>query len=269
MAAEPDLSPEQNQALRDALQHFMETGNDHEPFSQKEIASKLAVSQQNISAFLTGKTGVGRKVATKIAALIGRHLDEFLVDFGPVGTPPAASAQGGGSGAPGMPRTGAASLRRAPKVHLRSFPVETGESGASLKRALGLAFSPKERGHEVDDIAVVLGQVGGHGVSGTSDAVLDDVATVLLDAAAMMRKGAMPVTPADFTLAVALAAVMDGHPLEDLANRVDPPDDDPPDASPAASPDPGRIAAGPVRPLPGREPRYDFGDTDDTSDIPF
>jgi hypothetical protein len=92
----------------------------------------------------------------------------------------------------------------------------------------------------------------------------------------MMRKGAMRVTSADFTLAVALAAVVGAHSLDDLIDQGGSPDasaDDPEPtpSSPALTPEPNPSGTGTAAPglRSGSRPVMDFGDATDNDDIPF
>ncbi|MDB4931620.1 MAG: hypothetical protein JWM10_4104 [Myxococcaceae bacterium] len=261
MAAEPDLTPEQNQALRDALHHYMEGDRQTGPYSQKEIASKLAVSQQNVSAFLSGKTGVGRKIAERIAGMLGRQIGDFLVDFAPFDA--GAVLPGAMPMAPALPPS--------PKLMapVKMIPGKnTGEAGRAMKTALGLAFAPTERGHDVDDIATVLSQLNGQGVGGVAPALLQAMATVLLDAATIMRKGGAPVTPATFALAVALVSAANGRSPDELCDEASTDAlDQGKTPEVLANPPDGSTKNQSL----GRPPRveHDFGDATDADDIPF
>lgn len=75
VARRKSLQPGENELLRRELRAWLATSRR----SQSEIARDVGVSQQTISSFLKGITGVGPSAAEKIAETMGTTLDEILL----------------------------------------------------------------------------------------------------------------------------------------------------------------------------------------------
>jgi transcriptional regulator with XRE-family HTH domain len=68
-----NLSPQQNQRIRDAIKAMLANGS-----NQTTLAKQLGIRQSTISAFLDAKQGTGLHVAMRVAQLVGVDLVTLL-----------------------------------------------------------------------------------------------------------------------------------------------------------------------------------------------
>ena len=92
MPAKPIFTDEQYEQLRTAARRVWKTKFEKEGQTQKQMAFALGISQQSVSNLLKGTYRPGLKVATEIATLDGRELEDLIGDF----TAPASPAWGEG-----------------------------------------------------------------------------------------------------------------------------------------------------------------------------
>ncbi len=91
MPAKPVFTEEQYEILHTAAKRVWRTKFHAEGKTQKEMALALGISQQSVSNLLKGTYRPGVKVASEIALLDGRELEDLVGDFAsPVAHPGTA-----------------------------------------------------------------------------------------------------------------------------------------------------------------------------------
>lgn len=98
MPAKPVFTEDQYEILQAAAKRVWRTKFQAEDKTQKDMALALGVSQQSVSNLLKGTYRPGLKVATEIATLDGKELEDLIGDFAqPTMTATPAHGQAGGS----------------------------------------------------------------------------------------------------------------------------------------------------------------------------
>jgi len=95
MPAKPVFTEEQYEILHSAARRVWKTKFQAEGKTQKEMAFALGVSQQTVSNLLKGTYRPGLKVATEIAILDGKELEDLIGDFAAPGAAAVALMNGG------------------------------------------------------------------------------------------------------------------------------------------------------------------------------
>jgi DNA-binding XRE family transcriptional regulator len=81
MPAKPIFTDEQYDQLRATARRVWKSKFESEGQTQKQMAFALGISQQSVSNLLKGTYRPGLKVATEIATLDGKELEEVIGDY--------------------------------------------------------------------------------------------------------------------------------------------------------------------------------------------
>ncbi len=81
MPAKPIFNDEQYEQLRTAARRVWKTKFEADGQTQRQMAFALGISQQSVSNLLKGTYRPGLKVATEIATLDGKELEDLIGDY--------------------------------------------------------------------------------------------------------------------------------------------------------------------------------------------
>lgn len=97
MGAKPVFTDEQYEILHAAARRVWKNKFEREGKTQKEMAYALGITQQSVSNLLKGTYRPGLKVATDIAILDGRELEDLVGDYvKPTSVNPGPAGRGSG-----------------------------------------------------------------------------------------------------------------------------------------------------------------------------